>query len=301
MATIIILIVILILALVIVPFTRDLVKDKLELQDNPINKKFEVLVSGINQGLMGGKGDLTLFDDDPKFMNLMNDDMQNMLISFFYSTGNLTITLRYKYFHKELKYEKQFSRLRNISTYEQKDIANEFVEECRKRIHDHQQKVTSSAKSTVGKYENPIEMDDDPTNVLSSLYDNLSAEQKKSLVNLLFLIGSSDGTSEMKIQNTIAFSQLILSVKVPWEECKKQYLKYGENKIINDLKGVDDGIMAMIIMSCIQLMSEINAPQNTNPKMEQCFFNTFNKLGYSPDRIENTVQKVMLLHQTFMG
>ena len=93
MVTIIILIIVLILALVIVPFARQIVKDKEELAKTPINEKFQILVAKINDGLLDGKGEITLFDDDPRLMNLMSEDMRNMLIQFYYSTGNLTIYL----------------------------------------------------------------------------------------------------------------------------------------------------------------------------------------------------------------
>ena len=79
MVTIIILIIVLILALVIVPFTRQIVKDKEELAKTPINEKFQILVAKINDGLLDGKGEITLFDDDPRLMNLMSEDMRNMI------------------------------------------------------------------------------------------------------------------------------------------------------------------------------------------------------------------------------
>lgn len=47
-ATIVVLTIVLILAILIIPFARQMVKDKLELERNPINKKFEVLVGIIN-------------------------------------------------------------------------------------------------------------------------------------------------------------------------------------------------------------------------------------------------------------
>ena len=64
--TLIFLLVIFVLALIFVPFTRQLVKDKEELSRNPINKKFEILVGVINDIMLDGKGEITLFDDDPR-------------------------------------------------------------------------------------------------------------------------------------------------------------------------------------------------------------------------------------------
>lgn len=139
--TLIFLLVVFVLALIFVPFTRQLVKDKEELSRNPINKKFEILVGAINEFMLDGKGEVTLFEDEPRLMNLMSEERRNMLIQFYYSTGNLTITLNYKFFQKELVYKKQFSGLRNLSAFMQHDIANEFIEVCNKKISEHQQNV----------------------------------------------------------------------------------------------------------------------------------------------------------------
>lgn len=139
--TLIFFMVVFVLALIFVPFTRQLVKDKEELPRNPINKKFEILVGVINDIMLDGKGEVTLFEDEPRLMNLMSEERRNMLIQFYYSTGNLTITLNYKFFQKELVYKKQFSGLRNLSAFMQRDIANEFIEVCNKKISEHQQNV----------------------------------------------------------------------------------------------------------------------------------------------------------------
>lgn len=136
--TLIFLLVVFVLALIFVPFTRQLVKDKEELSRNPINKKFEILVGAINELMLDGKGEVTLFEDEPRLINLMSEERRNMLIQFYYSTGNLTITLNYKFFQKELVYKKQFSGLRNLSAFMQHDIANEFIEVCNKKISEHQ-------------------------------------------------------------------------------------------------------------------------------------------------------------------
>lgn len=99
-------------ALLFVPFARQLAKDKIELGNNPINEKFEILVGIINDALLAGRGEVTLFDDNPKLMNLFSKDQANILIQFFYGTGNLTITLNYKYYQRELVFKKEFYHFR---------------------------------------------------------------------------------------------------------------------------------------------------------------------------------------------
>ena len=122
-------------------FTRQLVTNKEELSRNPINKKFEILAGVINDTMLEGKGEITLFNDDPRLMNLMAEDKRNMLIQFYYSTGHLNIKLNYKYLQKELLYKKIFPGLRNLSVFMQRDIANEFIAICSKKITEHQQNV----------------------------------------------------------------------------------------------------------------------------------------------------------------
>ena len=62
--TLIFLLVIFILALLFLPFMRQIAKDKIELSQTTLPKKFEILFAAINAGLMEGKGELTTFDDD---------------------------------------------------------------------------------------------------------------------------------------------------------------------------------------------------------------------------------------------
>lgn len=84
MVTIILLIILLLAALLFVPFARQLEKGKMELAANPINEKFGILVGIINDALLAGRGEITLFDDNPKLMNLFSKDQANILIQFFY-------------------------------------------------------------------------------------------------------------------------------------------------------------------------------------------------------------------------
>lgn len=126
-SVIILMIILLILAAIILPFTRDMMKDKVELAQNPINEKFKTLIAHINEGLMNGNGELTLFDDDPKLANLLDPNHPNMIVRFWYTTGSLTIELGYKYYQKEVTMKKQYHGLRNVTLFQQKDIAYDFL------------------------------------------------------------------------------------------------------------------------------------------------------------------------------
>ena len=298
--TLIFLLVIFVLALIFVPFTRQLVKDKEELSRNPINKKFEILVGVINDIMLDGKGEVTLFDDDPRLMNLMSDDRSNMLIQFYYSTGNLTITLKYKFLQKELVYEKQFSGLRNLSAFMQRDIANEFIEICGRKIAEHQQNVGYMDMSSMSGIQNPTLSDSDPMDVVRGMYNGLTTRQRCSAINLLYVIAQTSGMPEDTILKNVAFNQTVLTLNVKWEECKRQLETLGENAIYTDLNGIDNSVITMLLLSAFQLVVSLSDnPNNINPAVEEKFIYCFGRMGYSEEKINQELVKIMLMAKMF--
>lgn len=298
--TLIFLLIIFVLALIFVPFTRQLVKDKEELSRNPINKKFEILVGVINDIMLDGKGEITLFDDDPRLMNLMSDDKSNMLIQFYYSTGNLSITLKYKFLQKELVYEKQFSGLRNLSAFMQRDIANEFIEICGRKIAEHQQNVGYMDMSSMSGIQNPTLSDSDPMDVVRGMYDGLTTRQRCSAINLLYVIAQSSGVPEGTILKNVAFNQTVLTLNVKWAECKRQLETLGENAIYTDLNGIDDSVITMLLLSAFQLVVSLSDnPNSVDPIVEDKFIYCFGRLGYSEEKINQELEKIMLMAKMF--
>lgn len=298
--TLIFLLIIFVLALIFVPFTRQLVKDKEELSRNPINKKFEILVGVINDIMLDGKGEITLFDDDPRLMNLMSDDKSNMLIQFYYSTGNLSITLKYKFLQKELVYEKQFSGLRNLSAFMQRDIANEFIEICGRKIAEHQQNVGYMDMSSMSGIQNPTLSDSDPMDVVRGMYDGLTTRQRCSAINLLYVIAQSSGVPEGTILKNVAFNQTVLTLNVKWAECKRQLETLGENAIYTDLNGIDDSVITMLLLSAYQLVVSLSDnPNSVDPIVEDKFIYCFGRLGYSEEKINQELEKIMLMAKMF--
>lgn len=302
MTTIIILIILLIFAILIVPFMRQIVKDKVELCKTPINEKFKVLVSIINEVMLDGKGEITLFDDDPRLMNLMSDECRNMLIQFYYSTGNLTIILNYKYFQRELVHKELYANVRNISVFQQKNIANSFIEVCNKKILEHQQKVVGEDAGAISPQNIKTSNESDPTQILSGVYKDLSLKQKKSVLNLLYIIGKHGGFNDTEILKTSAISQMALILNVRKEESLSQYVREGENAIYNDLKDIEEGCMLSIILLALQLVHELSIPsQDIMPKLKVSFSDAFKKVGYSDERVEELLQKIALLQQMYLG
>ena len=298
--TLISLLVVFVLAFIFVPFTRQLVKDKEELSRNPINKKFEILVGAINEFMLDGKGEVTLFDDDPRLMNLMSEDKRNMLIQFYYSTGNLTITLNYKFFQKELVYKKQFFGLRNLSAFMQRDIANEFIEICGKKIAEHQQNVGYMDMLSMSGAHSQGLSESDPMDVVRGMYDGLTIRQRYSAINFLYVIARSSGASESSILKNVTFSQTVLTINVKWEECKRQLETFGENTIYSDLNGIDDSVIAMLLLAAYQLVLSLSDnPHNVNPLVEEKFIYCFGRVGYSEEKIDQELEKIMLMAKMF--
>ena len=298
--TLIFFLVVFVLALIFVPFTRQLVKDKEELSRNPINKKFEILVGVINYIMLDGKGEVTLFEDEPRLMNLMSEERRNMLIQFYYSTGNLTITLNYKFFQKELVYKKQFSGLRNLSAFMQHDIANEFIEVCNKKISEHQQNVGYMDMSSMSGAHSQGLSESDPMDVVRGIYNGLTKMQRCSAINLLYVIAKSSGASENTILKNVAFNQTVLTLNVKWEECKRQLEILGENTIYSDLNGIDDSVITMLLLAAFQLVVSLrDNPNNDNPVVEEKFIYCFGMMGYSEEKISQELEKIMLMTKMF--
>jgi hypothetical protein len=301
--TLIFLLVIFVLALLVLPFMRQVAKDKIELSQTSLRQKFEVLFVGINAGLMEGKGEVITFEDDPRAVNMFDKNLPNMLIQFYYSTANLAITLNYKCFQKELVFKKDYPDLRNITVFQQKDIANDFVFEASKKINEHRQHVGSagldSPYSSAPEIKTSVE--DDPTALLTGTYSGLSLSQKRSIANLMYIIGSADGLHEKAVISKHSFGMQLTTMKVKWDECKKQLADFGEQRIYEDLKNLDEGIMTPVILAILALVTDEIVPGQSMPNQQRVikFFECFQKLGYSEERIDQIIQKIMLLSEQF--
>jgi len=119
-------------------FFNDLNKDNYDLQVQTIDEKFSILVVAINQYAFIGRGKLTKLDK--RSFNLYEVG-GNQIIHFVYGTGHLTIIWKYKYFQKEVVYEKQFNNVRNISVFQQERIAKVIIQEMDEVINEHKSSI----------------------------------------------------------------------------------------------------------------------------------------------------------------
>lgn len=122
-----------------------------------------------------------------------------------------------------------------------------------------------------------------------------------SIVNLLYAIASSIGIDDTTFLQTPAVSQQLLITNISFQHCKARFLGNGEKCVTDDLKHIDNAIMAMIIMTCIQMMNDLTTePESLElHKMNEKFVQLFGHMDYPPERIHAEIEKVTALQKMF--
>lgn len=300
--TLVVLLIITLLAMIFLPFSRALMKDRSELHENPMEKKFNILITRINDLLMNGQGEVVKFKDDPRMLNLFDDNHANMIINFYYSTGSLTITLKYKYYHVELVKKMQFDNMRQAETFRQQDVANHFCEEATIAIRQHQIKINNERglKDSAGEYifgsQPSIGESDNPVDLVRGMYDNFSRDEKIAWVNVAQMIYCADGSSVNDFKNHPQFSDILLNFQVNYSEAEKQFNQIGESGIIDILDNGKDEDLIMKLMPVFPFVLDQSGP---NEARIDKFYSIFGRLGYTQERIDNELEKMMLLMQHF--
>lgn len=302
--TLVILLIITLLAIIFLPFSRALMKDRSELHENPMEKKFNILITRINDLLMNGKGEVVKFKNDPRILNLFDDNHRNMIINFYYSTGSLTITLKYKYYHVELVKKMQFDNMRQAETFRQQDVANHFCEEADIAIRQHQIKINNERglKDSAGEYifgsQPSVEGSGNPVDLVRGMYDSFSRNEKLAWVNVAQMIYTADGSSVNDFKNHPQFSDLLLNFQVNYSEAEKQLNQIGESGVIALIDNRKDGDLIMKLMPVFPFVLDQSEP---NEARIERFYSIFGKLGFTQERIDNELEKMMLLMQHFGG
>ena len=129
---------ILLAAFIFITFLWDLNKDNDDLGGGTLSEKFSIVVHLINDAAFHGLGRVTFLHK--RSFNLYQEG-SNQIINFSYSTGHLTITWKYKYFQSEIKHERQFNNVRNLSVFQQQKLANAIILEMFEKIDQHQMAV----------------------------------------------------------------------------------------------------------------------------------------------------------------
>ena len=294
--------VLLVLALLIVPFARDMVKDRLELQNQPLEKKFGILIEHINQELMSGKAKVTTFDNDPRSLNIFSDAHANRIIHFMYSTGHLTIEMGYKYFQKELRFTQQYYNLRNITIFEQTSIARDFIERAKIKIAQYEASVNkttignivSSASSPAG-----VSVDKDPTKLMDDFYSDLTIEQKMAMVNHLVIIDRVTRKNPIASYKIPIVQQTMIMMNISEAECAQQLATKSEDYILGQLKEVDSVHLDFHVCNCMKVAAQFAQNMSDEEIRETKLWSTFNTMGISQEEAQNMAAKIMALGKMF--
>lgn len=303
-ATLIVLLIITLLAILILPFSRALMKDRAELHENPMDKKFTILISRINHLMMNGHGEVVKFKDDPRMLNLFDESHANMIINFYYSTGTLTITLKYKYFHVELVKKMEFHDMRHAETFRQQDVANHFVEEANIAMRKHQEKVgrERGLKDASGDFMfSNLSSDsslDNPVDIVRGMYDGLSKDQKLAVVNTGRLMFEAEGSSVDRLKSHPMFSDMMLNFQVNYKEAEAAFSLSGEQGVVRELSKAQNEKkpILMLVMPLMPFMADHTGPAEY--RIEK-FYEIFDKAGFPQEAIDNEIEKMMALSQMF--
>lgn len=300
----IIIIVVIIGSLIFIGFTKDLVKDKQELRLRPLQERYNILIANINNGILDGKGELTTFDDDPRYVNLMDPNRKNIKIEFYYSTGTMTIALNYLWYHKELVFKKQFHQMRNASNYLQRDVANEFVEEALVKMTEHQKSVSGIDKC-FSPQSRPIVSsagvssgDDDPEAFIQeAMTEGMTEAQRESAVNLVYLICKANGATDRSIFNEIVFSQYARQMGIDIHAALGRLSSGGESGVVNDLRPIiSNGNIDMLLLTCFSSCAVNGQP---NEQRVEKFIELTSLMGLSEEEIAERLEKIQLMAQMF--
>ena len=299
MVTLIILFIILVLALIILPFTKALMKDKQDLRERPIEVRFKVLIDEINKAVLDGKGKTVYpVENDKRLLNLHSDDKANYLIQFYYSTGHLTISLNYLYLHKELNEKVPFYNVRNVDIFTQKRMANEFIQKMRVAIAKHQKTIGIPEQSAPlqSPSDDDLSDDEDPINMIGSMYEDLSMHQKKSIINMAYLIFSAKGSSWEEFVNYPTTRSQLNFLNLNWQDCQQQLNAEGEDAIYSDLRGLRDGVYDSLLMFWLSMVMTEYGPDDYRADK---FMSMNEKLGHSEEDVEQRIQKMQAMMNLF--
>lgn len=294
--------VLLVLALLIVPFARDMVKDRLEFQEQTLDKKFEVLIEHLNQGLMFGDAHVTTFDNDPRSLNIFSDAHANRIIHFMYSTGHLTIEMCYKYFQKELCFSHQYYNLRNITIFDQKNIARDFIERAKIKIAQHEaivngttlRNIDSSASSPSG-----VSIDKDPTKLLDDFHSDLTKEQKMALVNHMVIIDQVTRNNPASSYKIPLVQQSMMMMNISEAECAQQLSTKSEDYILGLLKSINSAHLDLHVCNCMMVTAQFAKNESDAEVREAKLWSTFNTMGISQEEAQKMAAKIMALGKMF--
>lgn len=127
-----------ILFFLVLIYIKNFNNDQFDLEGTSLEAKFSIIINKLNNVAFRGGGKIKNFDK--RQLNIYQEG-SNQLIQFSYSTGSLSITWKYKYFQKEVIYSKTFDNVRNLSVFEQGQIADSMINQMSNVVEKHKANV----------------------------------------------------------------------------------------------------------------------------------------------------------------
>jgi hypothetical protein len=114
--------------------------DKQTLKETSIQDKFRIIINKVNSEAFAGRGSITKIDWQSFMLGQIES---NQIITFIYSHRNLSIEWKYKYFQKEMNFNRSFSNVDNLSLFGQEKIAQNLITEFNRAIENHKNEVNN--------------------------------------------------------------------------------------------------------------------------------------------------------------
>ena len=113
------------------PFIRDVILSDKGLEYNPIQERFRYLLESLDKSIFDGKGIVTVYDENKKFMQMSGNNSMGVSYCFMYSTKNLTVQIIFENDHAGPIINRQYNQVDGISESGQIYIAKEVEEVTR--------------------------------------------------------------------------------------------------------------------------------------------------------------------------
>lgn len=111
-------------------------KDKESLAGTSLEEKFSILINKINNDVFNGEA-IVKKGSVNGYLTIFNPNGSQHYVELLYSYGNLDVTWKYKYYQKEMIYNRSFLNVRNLSSFEEIKIANILIQEVSDKIQNH--------------------------------------------------------------------------------------------------------------------------------------------------------------------
>lgn len=124
-------IVIFIVAFLLLRFSYEILKDRIELSKQPINEKFGHLSDLVNQTVFNGEGRVSV--NARNEFNML-DKGGNQIIYFIYGAGSLTVIWKVNLGFREVIHKERFANARSLSKQDQEVVGKRLIQSVSRKI-----------------------------------------------------------------------------------------------------------------------------------------------------------------------